>query len=287
MKSVLLWVLSVFLMLIAIIYQRSTGPTYPVKGKFENQGETYKYKLLRSHETTKGAPIALPNIQDADFQADLHYKRYQTNDSIHHLPFVLEGGEFIAALPVQPAAGKMEYYITGKLEGKAFRIPESSHDSIILRYKDPVPNGALIPHVFFMFFAVLFGIRAGLSALFQPENMRKWVIVSLIGMSIGGMVLGPIVQKHAFGEYWTGFPYGGDFTDNKTLILWLTWVIALILIGVKQKKKETKSRIIVLVASIVMTIVYLIPHSMGGSTLDYEKVDQGIDPTEAIKTGAN
>jgi len=287
MKSVLLWVLSVFLMLTAIIYQRSTGPTYPVKGKFENQGETYKYKLLRSHETTKGAPIALPNIQGADFQADLHYKRYQTNDSILHLPFVLEGEEFIAALPVQPSAGKMEYYITGKLNGKTFRIPESSHDSIILRYKDPVPNGVLIPHVFFMFFAVLFGIRAGLSALFQPENMRKWVIVSLIGMSIGGMVLGPIVQKHAFGEYWTGFPYGGDFTDNKTLILWLTWVIALILIGVKQKKKETKSRIIVLVAAIVMTIVYLIPHSMGGSTLDYEKVDQGIDPTEAIKTGAN
>ncbi len=287
MKSFLLWVLSVLLMLIAIFYQRSTGPTYPVKGKFENNGETYKYKLLRSHETTEGAPIALPNIQNVDFQADLHYKRYQTNDSIHHLPFVLEGEKLIAALPVQPAAGKMEYYITGKLDEKTFRIPESSHDSIILRYKDPVPNGVLIPHVFFMFFAVLFGIRAGLSALFQTENMRKWVIVSLIGMSIGGMVLGPIVQKHAFGEYWTGFPYGGDFTDNKTLILWLTWVIALILIGVKQKKKETKSRIIVLVAAIVMTIVYLIPHSMGGSTLDYDKIDQGIDPTEAIKTGAN
>jgi len=25
---------------------------------------------------------------------------------------------------------------------------------------------------------------------------------------------------------------------------------------------------------------------MGGSTLDYEKVDQGMNPTEAIKTGA-
>jgi len=287
MKSILLWVLSVFLMLTAVIYQRSTGPTYPVKGAFENKGETYKYKLLRSHETTKDAPITLPNIQGGDFHAELHYKRYQTNDSIHNVPFELQDEKLIAALPVQPAAGKMEYYITGKLDEKAFRIPESTHDSIILRYKDHVPNGVLFPHIFFMFFAVLFGIRAGLSALFQPENMRKWVIISLIGMSIGGMVLGPIVQKHAFGEYWTGFPYGGDFTDNKTLILWLTWVIALILIGVKQKKKETKSRIIILIAAIAMTIVYLIPHSMGGSTLDYDKIDQGIDPTEAIKTGVH
>ena len=35
-----------------------------------------------------------------------------------------------------------------------------------------------------------------------------------------------------------------------------------------------------------MTMVYLIPHSMGGSTLDYDAVDKGIDPKEAIKTGA-
>ena len=28
-----------------------------------------------------------------------------------------------------------------------------------------------------------------------------------------------------------------------------------------------------------------IPHSMGGSTLDYDKVDKGVHPKEAIKTG--
>ena len=41
-----------------------------------------------------------------------------------------------------------------------------------------------------------------------------------------------------------------------------------------------------MIAALVMTVVYLIPHSMGGSTLDYDKFDQGIDPKEAIKTGA-
>ncbi|MEO1450503.1 MAG: hypothetical protein AAFV07_13315, partial [Bacteroidota bacterium] len=104
--------------------------------------------------------------------------------------------------------------------------------------------------------------------------------------TIGGMILGPIVQKYAFGEYWTGFPFGGDFTDNKMLFMWLAWALALAVIGFKPKKKENVSRTAVLTAAVVMTVVYLIPHSMGGSTLDYDQVDKGIDPKEAITTGA-
>ena len=129
-------------------------------------------------------------------------------------------------------------------------------------------------------------MKAGLNALFDPKKMRRCAIIAFIGMSIGGMVLGPIVQKYAFGEYWTGFPYGGDFTDNKMLIMWLVWVIALAIAGFKPKPKERLSRIAILLAAAVMSFVYLIPHSMGGSTLDYDKVDQGIHPSEAIKTGA-
>jgi Kef-type K+ transport system membrane component KefB len=181
----------------------------------------------------------------------------------------------------------MEYFVSGSIDNNEFRVPQKGEDNIVLRYKDPVPGGVLWPHVFMMFFAILFGMRAALSALFDPKTMRKWAIVALIGMSIGGMVLGPFVQKYAFGEYWTGFPYGGDFTDNKMLIMWLSWVFALAIIGFKPKKKEKISRVVVLMAAVVMTMVYLIPHSMGGSTLDYDKIDKGIDPTEAIKTGAN
>ena len=34
------------------------------------------------------------------------------------------------------------------------------------------------------------------------------------------------VQKAAFGAYWTGFPFGYDLTDNKTVLMWLAWVLA-------------------------------------------------------------
>ena len=104
-------------------------------------------------------------------------------------------------------------------------------------------------------------------------------------MTAGGMILGPIVQKFAFGEYWTGFPFGGDLTDNKMLIMWVSWLIAVGAIGTREKKNEKVSRTLVLCAALVMTVVYLIPHSMRGSELNYTKVDQGVNPTEAIGTG--
>ena len=288
LKKSLIWVLAVFMAVAAMIYQRSTGPTYEFKGRLEYKGESYKYKLLRSHETTEGAKIELPYFDGADYKATLHYKRYQTDDSITKLDFQLDANNrFVAQLPVQPAAGKMEYYITGVIDGKKFSIPEVGEKDIVLRYKDHVPDYILIPHVVMMIIVIIFGMRAGLAAIFNDGTMRKWTTVAFVAMTVGGMILGPLVQKNAFGEYWTGFPFGGDFTDNKTLIMWVAWALALAIIGFKPKKKEKISKAAVIFAAVVMTVVYLIPHSMGGSTLDYEQVDQGIDPKEAIKTGAN
>jgi hypothetical protein len=287
-KKIFLWILSLMFAISAMIYQRSTGPTYEYKGELKHIGESYKYELLRSQETTEGAKIKLPTIKSSNYSAKLHYKRYQTKDSITTQPFYFDKNkELIAQLPVQPAAGKMEYFISGNIDGKEFHIPEKGEENIILRYKDPVSNYILGPHIFFMIMVIILGIRAGLSALFDYETMRRWAIFAFSAITIGGMMLGPLVQKSAFGEYWTGFPYGGDFTDNKTLIMWIVWALALVTISLeKMKKNKNMNKFVVLIASIVMISVYLIPHSMGGSTLDYDKVDKGIDPKEAIKTGA-
>lgn len=286
-KKILLWIFAIVLAVSAMIYQRSTGPTYEYRGNLVHKGENYKYELLRSQETTEGAKIELPYFENLNYTATLNYKRYQTSDDITSIDFQLNAdNKFIAQLPIQPSAGKMEYFISGNIDGKEFQIPQNGEESIVLRYKDPVSSYILLPHVLMMIMVVIFGIRAGLSALFDPTSMRRWVIVTFVAMTVGGMILGPLVQKSAFGEYWTGFPYGGDFTDNKTLIMWIAWAVALAIIGFKVKKKENISRVAVLGAAVVMIVVYLIPHSLGGSTLDYEKVDKGIDPKEAIKTGA-
>jgi hypothetical protein len=284
MKKTFLWILAVAIMVSAVIYQRTTGPTYPFRGTLTVEGQTFKYRLVRSQETTAEARVALPD-PGRPMDAELHYRRYKTADSLTVVPFSDEGDEYAAYLPIQPAAGKMEYYVTVIAAGESMRIPAEGEEDIVLRYKDPVPGYVLWPHVFLMFFSVLFGMRAGLSALFDPSDMRTYAFIALIGMTLGGMIFGPIVQKFAFGEYWTGFPFGGDLTDNKTLIMWVAWLIAGAAIGFRPRKKESVSRAVVLVAAVVMTVVYLIPHSMRGSELDYSKIDQGVHPSEAIGTG--
>jgi hypothetical protein len=158
-------------------------------------------------------------------------------------------------------------------------------ETVVLRYKGPVPLGILLSHILLIFTALLVGVRAALSALAQPETMRRYAWTALLFMSVGGMILGPIVQKYAFGAFWTGFPFGYDLTDNKTLLMWLAWLAACALIGRRPRRREGTPRLAVMLASVVMIVVYLIPHSLRGSELDYEQLDRGVSAEEAVTTG--
>lgn len=307
-----LWITAITLMFGAIVYQRTTGPTYPYRGSFTAGAEEHSYKLIRSKETTSDAIVALPD-PGPDAAGVLYWRRYPLQEEYTPVPLTRDMTEVLAAapsdehegiredlegkifapLPKQPSAGKLEYYVefrTGVSGSSEIRIPTHPEDdpdaeNIVIRYKDPVPSSILWPHVLFMFFSVLIGIRAGLSAIVQPRMMRAYAWTALIGMSIGGMVLGPIVQKYAFGAYWTGFPWGYDLTDNKMLIMWIVWIVGCSTIGLRAKAKEGIGRFVIICAMIVMMGVYLIPHSMRGSELDYEKLDSGVAPHEAIGTG--
>lgn len=288
----LLWVGAVLIMASAAIYQRWTGPTYPLRGKIVVGSEAYTYSLVRSQETTDEARVAFPKPGEGA-TATLTYRRYPTNDDFSSIPLAEEEGEegpeLAAYLPVQPAAGKIEYNVEVQTADGTVRIPSAAAEepTIILRYKDPVPTPLLVSHVLAMFFTVLVGMRAGLGALFAPASIRTLTWVTLIGMTIGGLVLGPFVQKYAFGAYWTGFPWGYDLTDNKLLIMWFVWVVAASALGIGVKKKTAPGRIAVAVAALCMVVVYLIPHSMRGSELDFDAVDSGVPPAEAIGTGRN
>ena len=96
--------------------------------------------------------------------------------------------------------------------------------------------------------------------------------MTLILFAIGGIVLGPIVQYYAFGDFWTGIPFGWDLTDNKTLIALIFWILAVIM----NRKKERP--LYTILAAVILLIVFSIPHSLFGSQLDYAsgKVTQGI-----------
>ena len=287
--GVLLWVAAVLLMLSAAVYQRLTGPTHPFRGRIEVGAESYSYRLLRSQETSERARIVVPRPGNGA-TGTLSYRRYPTSDAFETVELeeepLVKGPALAGRLPIQPPAGKIEYYLELETAAGPVRIPAAGapEPTIILRYKGPVPAALLLAHVLFMFFSVLIGMRAGLGALLAPSNIRPLSRITLGGLTIGGMILGPFVQKHAFGDYWTGFPWGYDLTDNKTLIMWVVWVLAVLVLGGKGKKIAAVGRAAVLAAALVMTVVYLIPHSMRGSELNYEAVDAGVDASEAVGT---
>ncbi len=84
---------------------------------------------------------------------------------------------------------------------------------------------------------------------------------------VGGLVMGPVVQKYAFDAYWTGWPFGTDLTDNKTIVAFLGWLGAALMIP-----KSTKPHFLVIAAAVILLIIFLIPHSLLGSELDYSKL---------------
>ena len=269
MRSSLLWALAFVLMLAAAAWQRRTGPSYPVRGRLPAAGATVAYALPRSHETTSGAVVSVPAVRP---EGALVWRRYPTDEPFRTIPLTRRGDSLTATLPPQPPAGKVEYYLELAGSPGALRVPE--REAVVLRYHGPVPVGVLVPHIAIMFLSMLIAVRAGLGALLRrPRPRVAWE--ALIGFSIGGLILGPIVQKHAFGAYWTGVPFGWDLTDNKTLLMWLAWLVACV---VPVWWARTR-RPFVLAAAALTLVVYLIPHSTHGSQLDYGQQPGGVEIT--------
>ncbi|PLX11916.1 MAG: hypothetical protein C0594_03040 [Marinilabiliales bacterium] len=114
-----------------------------------------------------------------------------------------------------------------------------------------------------MFAAMLLSNLSALLAVAKRKKYRLYAMLAFLSLAIGGMILGPIVQKFAFGEFWTGIPFGYDLTDNKTLIAFIFWTLAFIL-NLKGRRPW-----VVVLAAVILLAVYSIPHSMMGSELNY------------------
>ncbi len=76
-----------------------------------------------------------------------------------------------------------------------------------------------------------------------------------------------VIEISHFHKYFS--LYLPNLTDNKTLIAVIGWIVALVAI-----KKSASPKRWVIFASILMFIVYLIPHSVLGSELDYDEMDK-------------
>ena len=260
MKNFLFWLIAVVITISAAMYQRMTGPTYPQKVTAFVDGTEYRLHFKRSQTNTHTCKIKLEVAEG--ITGKLYNKKFRVNEEWMISDMIREEGNLVGELPSQAAAGKLEYYvILGTPSGQEVAI--AREEPVVIRFKGNVPAGVMIPHILIMFFAMLLSNLAGLTAAFRSPKQKiygQWTLWLLIA---GGMILGPLVQKYAFGDLWTGIPFGCDLTDNKTLIAVFAWIVAVAMNRKSQRPAYT------IAAALILLLVYSIPHSLFGSELDY------------------
>ena len=260
-KKIWFWVLAVIISLAAMVYQKMTGPTYPKKFKISYRNEEYRFELPRSNNGRPGAYPVEIKLPEA-FSAQLIWRLFPTENPWDTIEMERQGDLLTAGLPHQPPAGKIEYHLELTANGEPIHMQDN--ENVVIRFRGDVPAWVLIPHVLMMILTVIWSMATIIFALANIPTYKKHIGVTIIFLLIGGFILGPLVQKFSFGQYWTGWPFGDDMTDNKTLFALIAFAVAWFL------REKSYGRWLAVFAALVMLAVYLIPHSMNGSTLDVE-----------------
>ncbi len=275
-QPVLFWLLAFIITAGSAVYQRITGPTYPSRGSVMIAGNTISYKLERSHagETPESVRLSTGSLKG---HGVLAWKHHNANEEWTRVPMTEQNGQLAADLPGQPPAGKLDYQITLEKDGETVLVPP---EPVVIRFRGDVPAAVLIIHITLMFGGMLLSTRTGLQFFSRQQDTKKLMVWTIVFLFLGGMVLGPIVQKYAFGAFWTGWPFGHDLTDNKTAVALIAWIAAWFRLGSSPKPVRWA-----LAAAIVTFVVFLIPHSVLGSELKYEP-GQGEQPAALIHHAA-
>lgn len=273
-KNVIFWILAFLITVASAYYQRVTGPTYPLTVKVKVAGQETKYHLDRTHSGFTNHEVKL-NTTDKNISGNLFWKRFKTDDEWTKVEMRNKNNALTAELPAQPSAGKLMYKLSLSTGTETISFPP---EPVVIRFKGDVPLFILIPHVLMMFSAMFLSTRTGLEIFNNKSKIKKYTIFTFAFLLLGGFLFGPFVQKYAFGEYWTGVPFGYDLTDNKTLIALVGWIIAAVALLKKRNEK-----VWVGFAAILMLVIFLIPHSLLGSEIDYNKIDKVKQKVEQAK----
>lgn len=259
MRRGLAWSLAVVLTLASAVYQRLTGPTHPVRGVVSVGGDEVRFRLPRSAPNDRDCELSV-RVPSPAVSGHVFFRRYRTENEWVGIAMERRGDRLVAAIPRQPAAAKLAYRVV--LEAAGLSTPLGGEAPVVIRFKGPVPTVLLVLHIAVMFASLLLAAVAGITAFDRRRNPRALAIAAAALFIAGGFVLGPLVQKRAFGVLWSGFPFGTDLTDNKTLAALVFWVAALV-----AGRKGRPARGWVILAAATTLLINLVPHSLFGSEL--------------------
>ncbi len=265
-RVILIWFLAFILTASFLVWQKISGPTYEKRFSTEVAGTRIKGELLRTHSISADMPVTI-HVPDENVSGTVVWRRFPTDDPRERLIMAREGENLWTAIPRQGMAGKVEYHVELAKDGQTVKVP--LEEAVVARFKGDVPGTVLILHVLAIVIAFLFSTIAGLEALTNGPALKRMSRIAFGFLAAGGLVLGPVVQKFAFNAYWTGWPLGEDWTDNKLAVGTLLWLIAVV-----QSRKagpgNPAGKWWAVFAMLVIFVIFSIPHSIHGSTLDYE-----------------
>ncbi len=261
-KPAVRFVIAFVITLASAVWQRLSGPTYPLRGHVVLFGNEIRLRLARSYSGEGDQPVRV-SVPDPEVAGTLAFRRTPSKDAWSFVTMTRQGEDLVSALPHQPPAGKLEFQVRLTRGVETVLFPPRP---AVTRFKTEVPASLLVPHIAAMFAAMLFSSAAGISALVRGVPLRWMTLVTLLLVVVGGFVLGPLVQKAAFGSYWTGIPFGWDLTDNKTLLAGLFWAAAAF-----RQRGGRDARLAVLLAALATLAVFAIPHSTWGSEIRWDQ----------------
>ena len=204
--------------------------------------------------------------------------RSSRDGMVAHRPMArAETGEWTATLPDLGKGKRIEYAfsVTGERRVIA-RLPAGKDDFLLVKYKGQYSMPVLVLHIVFMFGSFYFMVQTMMGAVqILREREGKLITVRMMRLAmicvfIGGWPLGFILNYQRFGPVWEGFPFGLDITDNKTQIIFLFWLTAMILVrGSFFGKGEQFDTLgdrgfawAMVTCFIVSMFLYLVPHSL-------------------------
>ena len=100
-RSVTLWVVAVLVTLASVVWQRMTGPTYPLNVESTVGGLAVSGELLRTRTIDTTVPVELE--AEAGITGEVQWRRWPSDAAWQTVPLVRDGDQLVGELPGQLA----------------------------------------------------------------------------------------------------------------------------------------------------------------------------------------
>jgi hypothetical protein len=264
------YLLAFILTILLLGFARRTSTRHSSDLKTQVDGVTLEHRTIT--ENFGDSPELDVRTSNADgIRAVVLYSQ-EPGSGYGELPMSAGPDGFHAALPALPKGKKWFYHIEFFKENVEVAQLPNGHDQFI-KFKGHLSPAVLIPHIFFMFATIFFGILTVLSAIDYNRGRGellhsvRFLLLTLISAFLGGFPFGIAVTYQTFGGGWGGYPIGRDWTDTKTEIFFAFWLVTFLLarkglVGGKMPISNRTYSFLTILSFVVTFITFLIPHSI-------------------------